>query len=259
MVGRVAYQTLRGPEVVEVPITLDRLPQGLDGFVIVQLSDVHIGNTIGRAFVENVVSMANSLSPDLIVITGDLVDGRVTRLRDRAAPLAELEATHGTYFVTGNHEYYSGADAWIEHLRSLGVAVLRNEHVSIGDGECAFDLAGIDDHSARFWKGHGADLPKALAGRDPSRELILLAHQPRQVETAADHAVGLQLSGHTHGGQIWPWHYLVKAQQRGFLAGHYRVNDTQLYVSSGTGYWGPPVRIRAPAEITRLILHSNSR
>lgn len=256
MVGRGAFQALRRPSIVEVPIELDRLPPELDGFTIVQLSDVHIGNTIRRPFVENMVARANALSPDLIAITGDLVDGRVSSLRNDASPLAELEAPHGVHFVTGNHEYYSGADAWIEELRALGVRVLRNERVVVGEGDQSFDLAGIDDHSARYWRGHGADLDGALRGRDPRRELVLLAHQPRQVRTAAKHGVGLQLSGHTHGGQIWPWHYLVKVQQGGYLAGGYQLRDTQLYVSSGTGYWGPPLRLGARAEITKVVLRS---
>jgi len=158
------------------------------------------------------------------------------------------------FFVTGNHEYYSGADSWVAHIRSLGIRVLRNERVQIGAGASSFDLAGVDDYSSGRWKGHGPDLAQAVEGRDTSRELVLLAHQPRQVHNSAKHGVGLQLSGHTHGGQIWPWHYLAKAQQGGLLAGHSLHGDTQLYVSRGTGYWGPPVRVFAPAEITRVVV-----
>ena len=258
MAGHGAYQALKTPDIVDVPIELSRLPAGLDGFRIVQLTDIHIGNTIGKSFVQSVVERANAADGDLIVITGDLVDGTVARLRAAAAPLAQLRARHGVYFVTGNHEYYSGVDPWLEHLRELGVRVLRNERVSIGDGDESFDLAGIDDHGAGRWQGHGPDLASAVAGRDPSRELVLLAHQPRQVHVAKKHGVGLQLSGHTHGGQIWPWHYLAMAQQGGLLAGHSRHGQTQLYVSRGTGYWGPPVRVFAPAEITRVTLRSRS-
>lgn len=253
------YQALKTPDVKDVPIELSRLPKQMDGFTIVQITDIHIGNTIGRDWVQDMVDKVNAAKGDLIAITGDLVDGSVPKLRDAAAPLAQLQAEHGVYFVTGNHEYYSGADAWIEHIRSLGIRVLRNERVHIGNGEYGFDLAGIDDRSAGRWKGHGPDLAAAVAGRDASKELVLLAHQPRQVRDAVEHGVGLQLSGHTHGGQIWPWHYLAMAQQGGLLAGHSRHGEggaTQLYISRGTGYWGPPVRVGAPAEITRVVLRS---
>jgi predicted MPP superfamily phosphohydrolase len=159
--------------------------------------------------------------------------------------------------VTGNHEYYSGADPWIAYLTSIGVKYLRNQRVTIGEGAASFELAGVDDHGAHgFGKGHGEDLERAVAGRDPSRALVLLAHQPRQVRRAHKHGVDLQLSGHTHGGQIWPWHYIVKIQQGGLLAGRYDFEGTQLYVTRGCGYWGPPVRLLAPLEITRVILRS---
>jgi uncharacterized protein len=157
--------------------------------------------------------------------------------------------------VTGNHEYYAGVDPWIAEISRLGARYLRNERVAIGVGDATFDLAGVDDYSARG-KGHGEDLDAATAGRDPSRALVLLAHQPRQVRNAANYGVDLQLSGHTHGGQIWPWHYLVMIQQGGLLAGRYQEKSTQLYVSRGCGYWGPPVRVLAPLEITRVILRS---
>ncbi|HEX3765905.1 MAG TPA: metallophosphoesterase [Kofleriaceae bacterium] len=243
-------------EVVDVEIPLARLPRALDGFTIVQLSDLHTGMTIDRGFVERVVERANRLSPDLIALTGDLVDGHVEELRAAVAPLGQLRARHGVFAVTGNHEYYSGVDAWIAELTRLGARYLRNQRVAIGDGAASFDLAGVDDYSATGWPGHGEDLPAALAGRDPARALVLLAHQPRQVHTAVEHGVDLQLSGHTHGGQIWPWHYIVRMQQGGLLAGRYQRGATQLYVSRGCGYWGPPVRLLAPLEITRVILRT---
>lgn len=242
-------------EVVDVPVTLHRLPPALDGFTIVQLTDMHIGLTVGRDFVSDVVRRVNGLQPDLVAITGDLVDGRVADLRDRAGPLAALRARHGVFVVTGNHEYYSGVEEWLTELRLLGMRVLRNERVEIAQDGAAFDLAGIDDHSARsFGNGHGSDLAGAMVGRDPDRAVVLLAHQPRQVALAVRHDVDLQLSGHTHGGQIWPWHHLVAIQQGGLVAGRYTRGTTQLYVSRGVGYWGPPVRVGAPAEITRVIL-----
>jgi predicted MPP superfamily phosphohydrolase len=243
-------------EVVDVEVTLAKLPHALDGFTIVQLTDLHVGLTIDRAFVQRVVDRANGLAPDLIVLTGDLVDGKVPDLRDDIAPLGELRAKHGVFATTGNHEYYSGVDPWIAEVTRLGARYLRNQRVAIGDGEASFDLAGVDDYSAEAYPGHGEDLAAALEGRDPSRALVLLAHQPRQVRHAALHGVDLQLSGHTHGGQIWPWHYIVRIQQRGLLAGRYQVGATQLYVSRGCGYWGPPVRLLAPLEITRVILRA---
>ena len=240
----------------EVSVRLRRLPQKLDGTTIVQLTDVHVGPTIGRAFIEEIVARTNATEPDVVAITGDLVDGSVEDLREHVAPLAGLRARYGVYFVTGNHEYYSGAEEWCAELGRLGIKVLRNERVTIGDAEASFDLAGIDDAHARdFGNGHGADLARAVRGRDPSRELVLLAHQPRAVFEAVVHGVGLQLSGHTHGGQIWPWNFLVRLQQP-VVAGLARFSDTQVYVSRGTGYWGPPMRLAAPAEITRVTLRS---
>jgi predicted MPP superfamily phosphohydrolase len=243
-----------GIEQVEVP--LSRLPAELDGFSIVQLSDVHVGLTLGRRFVERLVESVNALEPDAVAITGDLVDGPVERLGPAVAPLANLRTRHGTFFVTCNHEYYSGAPAWCDYLTHLGLRVLRNERVSIGSGAASLDLAGIDDESAhRFHLDHGADLERAVAGRDPSRELVLLAHQPRAVGRAEAAGVGLQISGHTHGGQIWPFHWLVPLQQP-VVAGLRRVGNVQLYVSRGTGYWGPPMRLGSPPEITRIVLRA---
>jgi uncharacterized protein len=237
---------------VEVPLA--RLPAALHGTSIVQLSDVHIGPTLGRRFLERVVDKVNALQPDVIVITGDLVDGSVERLGPAVATLARLRARHGVFFVTGNHEYYSGADAWCAFLTGLGVRVLRNERVAIGAGDQTFDLAGVDDFSAHHFGGdHGADLSRALAGRDPARELILLAHQPRAVVDAERAGVGLQISGHTHGGQIWPFNYLVRLQQP-VTSGLERFGRSLIYVSNGTGYWGPPMRLGSPAEITQLVL-----
>ncbi|MGE0547011.1 MAG: metallophosphoesterase [Kofleriaceae bacterium] len=254
-VGLGAARALGDPEIVDVPVQLKRLPPALDGFTIVQLTDIHVGMTVRRGFVEDLVRRTNALGGDMIVLTGDFVDGTVDELRDDVAPLGELRARYGVYFVTGNHEYYCGGDAWVAHIRSLGIRVLRNERVEIRRNDGVFDLAGIDDYGARkFAPDHGADVARALAGRDPARCVVLLAHQPRQVHDAARHDVDLQLSGHTHGGQVWPWHYLVSLQQGGLLAGRYTIGSTQLYVSRGPSYWGPPVRVGAPPEITRVIL-----
>jgi predicted MPP superfamily phosphohydrolase len=233
--------------VKRVRVTIDRLSASSSGMRIVQLTDVHVGPTIGRGFIDDVVARVNALRPDVVAITGDLVDGSVAELAEHVAPLAKLSAKHGVYFVTGNHEYYSGADAWIAHLRTLGIRVLRNEHVQIG-GEDGFDLAGIDDHSART-----SDLAKALEGRQADRACILLAHQPKGIDLADELGVDLQLSGHTHGGQLFPWMFMVRLQQP-FVAGLHKLARAQIYVSRGTGYWGPPMRVGAPAEITEIEL-----
>ncbi|EYF06477.1 metallophosphoesterase [Chondromyces apiculatus] len=236
-----------------VQVRLRKLPGAMSGFRIVQLTDIHVGPTIGREWLEGIVDQVNALSPDLVAITGDLVDGTVIALREHVAPLGRLKAKHGVFFVTGNHEYYSGADEWIEELTRLGVRVLRNERVSIGEGEASFDLAGVDDWKAGSFRGHGPDLKRALEGRDPAREVVLLAHQPKQVVQAAAMGVGLQLSGHTHGGQIFPWGYFVRLDQP-HVQGLEQHGETQIYVSRGTGYWGPPMRVGAPPEITLVEL-----
>ena len=238
----------------KIRVSLERLPQALDGTTIVQLSDVHIGPTIGREFVERIVKQTNDLRPHLIAITGDLVDGSVETLRRDVEPLKNLRSRYGAYFVTGNHEYYSGAGPWCDELETLGIRVLRNERVTVGDEDASFDLAGVHDYAGTR-RGHGPDLAKALEGRDPTRELVLLVHQPKALDEARRHGVGLQLSGHTHGGQIWPWNYLVQLSQP-LVAGLKKFERTWLYVNSGTGYWGPPMRLGAPAEITHVTLVS---
>jgi predicted MPP superfamily phosphohydrolase len=241
---------------VEVP--LRRLGREHDGVTFAQLTDLHIGPTIGKRHLESIVQSTNALAPDIVAITGDLVDGSVERLRDAVSPLAELRARFGVYFVTGNHEYYSGARQWVEELTRLGIRVLRNERVEIAYNGRTFDLAGVDDHSAARYpeEGHGENLARALQDRQPDRLVVLLAHQPRTVLEAARFGVDLQLSGHTHGGQIWPLGALVRLQQR-FIAGLHRHTNTHIYVSRGTGYWGPPMRLGAPAEIAQIVLRSD--
>lgn len=254
LAGAGAASALGRIALARVTVPLRRLPEALSGFRIVQISDVHIGPTLGHSFLAEVVASVNAAEPDLVVITGDLVDGSVADLSAHVAPLADLRARHGVFFVTGNHEYYSGVDAWLAELRRLGVRPLRNERVSIGEGEHSFDLAGVDDWSARrFGGGHGPDLARALAGRDERRELVLLAHQPKQIDEAEKLGVGLQLSGHTHGGQIFPWGFAVRLDQP-YVAGLARQGETHIYVSRGTGFWGPPMRVGAPPEISVLEL-----
>jgi predicted MPP superfamily phosphohydrolase len=248
------FFALRELAVKNVTIRLAKLPASMHGFTIVQLTDIHVGPTIGKAFIDEMVAKTNALAPDLIAITGDLVDGSVAALAPFVEALGRLKAKHGVFFVTGNHEYYSGADAWIAHLGTLGIRVLRNERVAI-DG---FDLAGVDDaHAHRYSNAHGMDVPKALAGRDASRPLVLLAHQPKAIADAARGGVDLQLAGHTHGGQFFPWNLMVKLDQP-YVTGLHLHETTQIYVSEGTGYWGPPMRVGTRAEITRIELHRDA-
>ncbi len=248
--GALADVTLK-----EVEVPLARLPKALDGLTIVQLSDVHIGPTIGRGFIEELVHKANGMKPDAVVITGDLVDGSVPALRHHAEPLGDLKSRWGTYFCTGNHEFYSGADEWSAECRRLGMTVLRNQRVTLGDSAASIDLAGIEDaNSGRF--GTGPDIDAIIKGRDPERELVLLAHQPKAIKDAVAAQAGLQISGHTHGGQIFPATLVVHLIHP-YVHGLHRHDDTtQIYVSRGTGYWGPPMRLGAPAEITKLVLTS---
>ena len=253
-----AVRATRGPVAVKrMEIVLERLPPSLDGTRIVQLCDMHVGGLLGREFVERIVRTTNGLEADLIAIVGDLVDGTIEHLRPVLTSLTDLRARHGVYFVTGNHEYYSrsGARAWMDEVDRMGIRVLRNERVAIGTDREGFDLAGTTDHGASRFPNDGPseDIANALAGRDPSRAVVLLAHQPISIHQAARMGVDLQLSGHTHGGQIWPWGALVRLQQP-FIRGLHRVRETQLYVSCGTGYWGPPMRLGAPAEITEIVL-----
>ena len=247
---------LRGPVLDRVEIRLARWPHQLDGFRIVQISDLHIGPILDRRFAAAVVERCNALCPDVVAITGDLVDGDVGVIGEEVAPFAHLHAAHGVYFVTGNHDYYSGADAWAARVEQLGIRVLRNERVTVGRDGATFDLAGVEDHHAHMVSStHREDLPAALEERDASRPLILLAHDPLTFRTAARHGVDLQLSGHTHGGQIWPFNYLVRLSTP-YVVGHHRQADAQLYVSRGTGFWGPAMRLFAPGEITEIVLRS---
>jgi predicted MPP superfamily phosphohydrolase len=259
--GLVSYRSATGPAVIEeVPIRLPKLPPSLSGYTIAQISDLHVGPTIREKEVRRVIEQTNALKPDLIVITGDLVDGTPRELGHIVAELARLQARHGVVFITGNHEYYSGVDAWLELLPTLGIRPLRNQQLAIGDEGGRFTLAGVDDWSAsQFGRGHGMDLEKAVAGHDGERPLVLLAHQPRDFEAAVRAGVDLQLSGHTHGGQLFPFNLAVRATVP-WVKGLYRETvdgrTGQIYVSRGTGYWGPPMRLGSPPEISKLILTS---
>jgi hypothetical protein len=258
LTGFGVWSATRPVEVKRVPVRLKKLAAPLDGLRLVQLSDVHVGLTIGRDFVEDVVRKVNDLSPDIVAITGDLIDGSVEDLGHAVAPLGDIRARLGTYFVTGNHEYYSGADSWLGFIESIGIRPLRNEHIKLEANGETLHLAGVDDWTAhQFGANHGADLPRAMEGRDTSKPVVLMAHQPGQFNEARKHGVDLQISGHTHGGQIFPFGLLTRLVQP-FVSGLHQRGDSQIYVSSGTGYWGPPMRVAAPSEITLIELRSDA-
>jgi predicted MPP superfamily phosphohydrolase len=245
----------RRPRVVDVDIPVTNLPEALHGFSIAQISDVHVGPTIKRGFVEGIVARVNGLHTDLIAVTGDLVDGSVKQLSLHTAPLAALTARHGVYFVTGNHEYYSGERAWTAEIRRLGLQVLKNEHVVLRHNGASLVLAGVTDLSAHHFDAtQHSDPVAALRGAPADAGAkILLAHQPNSAAAAAGAGFDVQISGHTHGGQFWPWNLFVGFFQP-FTGGLYRLKNLWVYVSRGTGYWGPPNRFGVPSEITRIRL-----
>jgi uncharacterized protein len=245
------------PAVRRVPITLSRLDPALDGLRIVTFSDAHLSATWRRWQLERVIELVNEQRPDVVAIVGDLVDAPVEELREDMAPLADLVSEQGIYFVTGNHEYFTDTEPWMRHLPTLGIEVLRNERVPITRGGATFDLAGIDDRTAAGSgvPGHGADLEAALDGRDDSVPVVLLAHQPFMVEQARAAGVDLQLSGHTHGGQLWPFDYAIRLDQPA-VEGIHRIGDTQLYVTTGAGNWGPAIRVGARPEVAVIELRA---
>jgi predicted MPP superfamily phosphohydrolase len=244
----------RTARVVRVEVPLAGLPGALEGLRIVQISDIHVGPTIKQDYLQAIVDRVNALAPDVVAITGDLVDGSVAELASHVAPLAALRARHGVFFVTGNHEYYSGVHGWVEELRRLGIRVLHNEHVVLREGDAALVLAGVPDYTGHhFDPEHRSDPAQALAGAPADAPRVLLAHQPRTAPAAAQAGFDLQLSGHTHGGQFLPWRFFVPLQQP-YTAGLHQLGRLRVYVSRGTGYWGPPKRLGAPSEIAELRL-----
>jgi len=252
------YGAKRTPRVKRVDIPIDGLPDGLDGFRIVQITDIHASPTLKRRFIERVVSEANRLDPDVVAFTGDLADDTTARLRDDVAPLAGLRARYGTYFVTGNHEYYVGVQQWLEEVRGLGMTTLENEHRIITHKGARVLVAGVNDFDGGHFGGrHRSDPALAREGAGEADVAVLLAHQPRSVFAADAAGYDLQISGHTHGGQYIPWNLLVGLQQP-YTSGLHRHGGTWLYVSRGTGYWGPPFRIGVPSEITEIVLRKGA-
>jgi hypothetical protein len=249
------WNARRTARVVRVDVPVAALPAALEGFTVAQITDIHVGPTIKQHYLQAIVRKVNALEADMVAITGDLVDGKVHELADHVAPLAQLRSRHGSFFVTGNHEYYSGAHAWMAELRRLGVRVLMNEHVVLQQNQAAVVLAGVADfHADRFDPSHRSDPHASIAGAPLDAGVrLLLAHQPRSAFEAAKAGFDVQLSGHTHGGQFWPWNLFVPLQQP-FTAGLRKLQDLWVYTSRGTGYWGPPKRFGAPSEITLLRL-----
>jgi predicted MPP superfamily phosphohydrolase len=253
LAGGIALRAgLRIPRVKRVEIALAKWPRALDGFRIAQISDIHIGPILGRSFAERLVARVNALAPDLVAVTGDLVDGGVEQVGGEVEPFAALRAKHGVFFVPGNHDFYSGLSGWLARVQELGMRVLRNEHVALA-GTGGFDLAGVDDHRGDWRLGSTEDVAAAVAGRDTRRACVLLAHDPATFVTGSAAGVDLQLSGHTHGGQIWPFNALVRLTTP-FVAGLYRRGASQLYVTRGVGFWGPPMRLLAPSEIAEIVI-----
>ncbi|MFJ9516729.1 metallophosphoesterase [Kitasatospora sp. NPDC101801] len=248
VVGNGAYGVLRGPRLKQLTVPLAKLPRRAHGYRIAVVSDIHLGPILGRSHTRRIVDTINGTQPDLIAIVGDLVDGTVPELGPAAVPLRELRARDGAFFVTGNHEYFSGARPWVEFVRSLGVFPLENDRIELP----WFDLAGVNDLAGTA-EGQGPDFEQALGDRDRLRAAVLLSHQPVTVHDAVRYGVDLQLSGHTHGGQLWPGNYLAELANP-TVAGLERYGDTQLYVTRGAGAWGPPVRVGAPSDITVLTL-----
>ncbi|WP_354643664.1 metallophosphoesterase [Kitasatospora camelliae] len=250
VVGNGAYGVLRGPRLKQVTVPLAKLPRRAHGYRIAVVSDIHLGPILGRAHTRRIVDTVNGAQPDLIAIVGDLVDGSVPDLGPAAVPLADLRARDGAYFVTGNHEYFSGAAPWVEFVRELGIHPLENARTELP----WFDLAGVNDIAGAA-EGHGPDYDRALGDRDRARTAVLLAHQPVTIHDTVRYGVDLQLSGHTHGGQLWPGNYIAELANP-TVAGLERYGDTQLYVTRGAGAWGPPVRVGAPSDITVITLAS---
>ncbi|MFJ4675714.1 metallophosphoesterase [Kitasatospora sp. NPDC088783] len=250
VVGAGTYGVLRGPRIKQVTVPLAKLPRAAHGYRIAVVSDIHLGPILGRAHTRRIVDTINAVQPDLITVVGDLVDGTVPELGPAARPLADLRARDGAYFVTGNHEYFSGAAPWVEFVRELGVHPLENDRVELP----RFDLAGVNDLAGTA-HGQGPDYDRALGDRDRTRAAVLMAHQPVTIRDSVRHGVDLQLSGHTHGGQLWPGNYLAELANP-TVAGLERYGDTQLYVTRGAGAWGPPVRVGAPSDITVVTLAS---
>ncbi|MFE9193115.1 metallophosphoesterase [Micromonospora sp. NPDC007208] len=244
------------PQLDRVRIPLAKLPRSMDGLRIATVSDIHLGPLRGRAHTERIVAAINRLDADIVAVVGDLVDGSVAELGSAAAPLRDLRSRYGSFFVTGNHEYYSGVEEWVQEVDRLGLRVLQNRRQEIQARGGVLDLAGVNDLTgAGTGLAAGPDFAAALGDRDPSRPVVLLAHQPLAAKEAARYGVDLQLSGHTHGGQMVPFNLAVGLEQP-VVSGLGEVDGTKVYVTNGAGFWGPPVRVGAEPQISLVELRS---
>lgn len=248
-------QAIRVPALKEVEIKIRNLPPAFDGYRLIQLTDLHISRLFQAPWVEETVALANAQNPDLIVITGDLIDGDLQARQLDVAPLAKLAAKDGVYAIPGNHEYYFGHDDWMRQYETLGMRTISNGHVVLSHGEASLTLAGVNDLAAARFGLEGPDIAKALSGAPVNAPVILLNHQPRDARLAAEAGIDLQLSGHTHGGMILGMDRLVARFNNGFVSGLYRLGDTQLYVNNGTALWiGFALRLGVPSELTVITL-----
>ncbi|MFD8496964.1 metallophosphoesterase [Amycolatopsis sp. NPDC059657] len=250
------FEAMRVPRIKRVDVIIPRLGAGLDGVKVALISDTHLGPLNRARWMAKVVAVVNDLDPDIAIHAGDIADGSVARRTPQAAPLADVRARLAKVYATGNHEYFGEAQAWLDHMETLGWEPLHNRHLVVERDGAKLVLAGVDDRTAAASRlpGHGADLPRALSGADESLPVLLVAHQPKQITDAVSAGVDLQVSGHTHGGQIWPFHYLVRIDQPSVHGLTKHGDRTQLYTTRGTGFWGPPLRVFAPSEITLLTL-----
>lgn len=253
-------EAMRLPRTREVDVVLDRLGPGLDGLRVVMITDTHYGPIDRAAWSAAVIDRVNELDADVVAHVGDVADGTVEVRKAQAAPLARVRSRLAKVYVTGNHEYFSEAQGWLDHFQRIGWDALHNKHITVERGGDTLVIAGVDDRTAAAsgLEGHGADLATALRGADPQAPVLLLAHQPKQVAAAVDAGVDLQISGHTHGGQIWPFNVLVRFDQPVVQGLSRHGARTQLYTSRGTGFWGPPFRVFAPSEITVLTLRRSA-
>ena len=251
-------EAMRVPRVKRVEIAIPGLGAGLDGMRVVLLTDTHYGPINRVAWSQRVGEAVNALDADVVCHTGDIADGTVEQRREQAAPLGNITARLAKTYVTGNHEYFGEAQGWLDHMESLGWVALHNRHIVVERDGARLIVAGVDDRTAKGSgrPGHGADHAAALAGADRTIPVLLLAHQPKQIDGAVEHGIDLQISGHTHGGQIWPFHFLVRTDQPVVSGLSRHGARTQLYTSRGTGFWGPPFRVFAPSEISVLVLRA---
>ena len=248
------YSGLKSPIIERVEVPIKDLPSDLVNFTIAHITDTHVGRMIGVDFIEEVVEKIEKMNPDILVFTGDAADGSVESFGKALKPFSKINPPHGKYFVTGNHEYYSDLNGWLNLIEKVGFKILINESQILNINDSTLMITGLPDRSGgHFSSFHKTDMVKALGGMNSSDVKILLAHQPKDIEYATKYGFDLQLSGHTHGGQYFPFSILVGLAHP-FIKGLYKRDETWVYINQGTGYWGPPMRIGTEPEITQILL-----